>query len=140
MITAPFQYEDLMLLKLQPAQMHLSEWVSEAQGRALEEFPSYTGWYEGMPVISAGVIPQWAGRSIAWAFLTEVPPHVMPSVHKAVLKFLDGCYTKRIETSVRCDFPAGHRWARMLGFEMEAERMKAYGADGFDAALYARVR
>jgi hypothetical protein len=140
MIVAPFQYEDMHLLTLQPAQSYLSGWVSEIEGRALEEHPSYTGWHEGVPIVSAGIIPQWQGRAIAWAFLAEVPKPVMIAVHRAVRDFLDGCYIQRIETSVRCDFPEGHRWATMLGFKMEAECMRAYGADGSDAALYARVR
>ena len=140
MITAPFQYEDLMLLRLQPAQVYLSDWVSEAEGRALEEHPSYTGWVDGVPIVSAGIVPQWQGRAIAWAYLSQAGAQYMPSVHRAVKRFLDGCYVQRIETSVNCEFEQGHRWARMLGFEMEAECMRAYGADGRDAALYARVR
>ena len=41
--------------------------------------------------------------------------------------------------TVDCEFEQGHRWAKMLGFTMEAERMRAYRPDGGDVALYARV-
>jgi len=56
-----------------------------------------------------------------------------------VKRFLDGCYLHRIEMTVDCDFPQGHRWAKMLGFTMEAERMRGYRPDGGDCALYARL-
>lgn len=139
MIVAPFAYEDMFLIRLQPMQAVLAEWVTEADARALEAHPSFTGWIDGTPVGCAGIIPQWQDRAIAWAYLSAVCPPVMVAVHKAVARFLASCDIRRIETSVHCDFAAGHRWAVMLGFEMEAPRMRAYGADGHDAALYARV-
>ena len=41
--------------------------------------------------------------------------------------------------TVDVDFPEAHRWAKMLGFKMEAERMEAYAPDGRACSLYARI-
>jgi len=76
---------------------------------------------------------------LAWAFIGDIGPSTFLQVHRAVKQFLDECYVDRIEMTVDCDFPQGHRWARLLGFEMEAERMRRYTPDGRDCALYARL-
>jgi hypothetical protein len=139
MLVVPFKAEHLEKLKLQDAQMYLSGWVSPEQGQALEAHPSYTAVDNDTPLAAAGVIPQWQGRSIAWAFLSPMGPRQFVGVHRAVKNFLDACYTQRIEMTVDVDFPEAHRWAKMLGFKMEAERMEAYSPDGRACALYARV-
>lgn len=139
MQVVPFQADHLEQLPLQDSQMHLSGWVSEEQGIVLEGSPSYTAIHDGEPIAVAGILPCWHGRAIAWAFLSDMGANHFISVHRAVKKFLDGCYVHRIEMSVDCDFPEAHRWAEMLGFKMEAERMSAYSPDGRDCALYARV-
>jgi hypothetical protein len=77
---------------------------------------------------------------MAWAFIAKTDPKNFLKGHRAVKRFLDGCYTQRIEMTVDCDFPEAHRWAKMLGFTMECERMKYYSPDGRDCALYARIR
>jgi hypothetical protein len=136
----PFKAEHLAAIKLQSMQAHLSNWVTMEQGRGLEEYPSYTAMIDGTPVGAAGVLHMWAGRSMAWAFISKTNPHSFLRSHRTVKKFLDGCYTKRIEMTVDCDFPEAHRWAKMLGFTMECERMKHYSPDGRDCALYARIR
>ena len=135
----PFKAAHLAAIELQSAQAYLSEWVTQAQGRELEAHPSYTALHENKPIAAAGVIPIWQGRGLAWAFVSDAGPNLFLPVHRAVKRFLDGCYVKRIEMTVDCDFEQAHRWAKMLGFEMEAERMKHYAPDGHDCALYARV-
>ena len=139
MIVVPFNYEHLTRLELQSAQAYLSGWVTEEQGRALEEHPSYTAFVDDTPILAAGIIKQWQGRAMAWAFIADAGAEHFIGVHRAVKRFLDGCYIQRIEMTVDCDFEAAHRWARALGFSMEAERMVSYAPDGRDCALYARV-
>ena len=139
MIVVPFEALHLERLKLQDAQMYLSNWVSPEQGLALESHPSYTAMENNVPLASAGIIPQWQGRAIAWAFLSNIGPSQFVGVHRAVKRFIDSCYTQRIEMTVDVDFPEAHRWAKMLGFKMEAERMEAYAPDGRACSLYARI-
>ena len=135
----PFEPADLAVIKLQPAQMYLSEWVTRDQANSLAEYPSYTAFEGASAVAAAGIVPMWQGRAMAWAFISAVGPHKFLRVHRAVKHFLDGCFIQRIEMTVDSDFTQGHRWARMLGFNLEAERMQAYAPDGHDCALYARV-
>ena len=134
-----FKAEHLKQLSLQQAQAYLSDWVTPEQGAALENYPSYTAVVNGIPICSAGIIPQWQGRALAWAFIADTGPQQFIGIHKAIKRFLDDCYIQRVEMTVDCDFPAGHRWAKMLGFKKEADCMKAYSPDGRDCALYARI-
>jgi len=136
----PFKAEHLAAIKLQSMQAHLSNWVTLEQGRGLEQSPSYTALSDGAPIGCAGVINMWMGRAMAWAFIAKTTPQTFLRGHRVVKRFLDGCYTQRIEMTVDCDFPEAHRWAKMLGFEMECERMKHYSPDGRDCALYAKIR
>ena len=38
------------------------------------------------------------------------------------------------------DFKQGHRWAKILGFELETPTLRAYGPAGEDHAGYVRIR
>jgi|TARA_R110000765_G_scaffold76518_1_gene149948 hypothetical protein len=135
----PFKAEHLAAIQLQSMQAHLSNWVTLEEGVGLEQSPGYTAFSDGKPIGAAGVLPLWMGRAMAWAFIAKSTPQDFLKGHRVVKKFLDGCHIRRIEMTVDCDFPAAHRWAKMLGFEMECERMKHYSPDGRDCALYARI-
>tara|TARA_R110000803_G_scaffold58798_5_gene117050 strand:+ start:182 stop:601 length:420 start_codon:yes stop_codon:yes gene_type:complete len=139
MIFVPFEAGHLHQLKLQPAQAYLSSAVTEEE-LGLEQHPSHTAMRGSEVLGCAGVIEQWEGRGTAWALIGETGPKDFITIHRAVKRFLDVCYFKRIELTVDCDFPAGHRWAKMLGFDMECERMVAYGPKEKDASLYSRVQ
>jgi ribosomal protein S18 acetylase RimI-like enzyme len=134
--------EHLHQVDLQGAQAYLSDWVTPDMAAALEnETWSFTAMQDnGVPLGCAGVLNMWQGRGIAWAYLSKyAAEEKFLQVHRAVLRFLDAFYLQRIEMTVDCEFEQGHRWAKMLGFTMEAERMRAYRPDGGDVALYARV-
>ena len=135
----PFKAAHLAAIRLQAAQMYLSKWVTIEQSEALEQTPGYTALDDGVPICAAGVIPIWAGRAMAWSFISDVGPTNFLKCHRAVQRFLDGCDIQRVEMTVDCAHVAAHRWAKMLGFTVEAERMKAYAPDGHDCSLYARV-
>jgi hypothetical protein len=135
----PFQAAHLAAIKLQTAQMYLSDWVTKVGGEALEQTPSYTAMLDNEPIGAAGIVPVWTGRAMAWSFISQTGPQNFLKCHRAVKHFLDGCFVQRLEMTVDCDHAEAHRWAKMLGFKMEAERMVAYAPDGHDVALYARV-
>jgi hypothetical protein len=112
--------------------------VSDDELAQMERFNSWTGVMGGEILVCAGTIPFWPGRCHAWAYMTpKTGPHMrwITNEVKKNLAQIKG----RIEMSVHCEFPAGHRWARLLGFKIEAERMEGYGPDGAAHALYARV-
>jgi hypothetical protein len=90
----------------------------------------------GEPMACGGLFQQWDGRSIAWAFLAVGAP--MVEVSRVALTVLESCGLRRVECWVDVDFKAGHRWARLLGFEREG-LMRSFSPDGRDHILYARV-
>lgn len=138
-----YQARHLAEMAMQEKQQYLAPWVTPDMAKALEDVNgwAFTGLDDDGSVLAvAGVIHQWQGRGLAWAYLSDnvTGPRFL-FVHRAVNRFIKGCYLNRIEMTVDCDFDQGHRWATMLGFALEAPRMKGYRPDGGDCALYARV-
>lgn len=100
---------------------------------------SWTGVVDGEPIACAGTVFQWPGRYTAWAYMgRNTGPH-MRWITREVLKNLSKFTQCRIELTVRADFPAGQRWARMLGFEVETPLLKAFGPLGEDHVGFVRM-
>jgi hypothetical protein len=135
-----FKAEHLTDLAAQPAQAQMSDKITPQTAAYLEGQSSFTALVDGRPIGAAGVLPQWEHRALAWAYLSVIPPRQFLLVHRAVEAFLESCYVPRLEMTVDCEFEQGHRWARLLGFTCEAERMARYTPEGRDCALYARIR
>jgi hypothetical protein len=138
-----FKKEHLIDLDLQHAQSYLSDHVKPDFAAYVENtdwaFSGIDG--AGRVIGCAGILLIEPHRAMAWSYIsTRARREIFIWVHKQVKKFLDNCYLKRIEMVVDCEFPQGHRWAKMLGFNLEAKRMVGYRLDGGDCALYARVR
>jgi len=94
----------------------------------------------GKIVAHMGIRPLGADRAECWAILDWTCKNEFQSIHRVAKEYLKTSHFTRIEAVVECDFEAGHRWVKALGFELEAERMRYYYPDGKDCALYARVR
>lgn len=89
-------------------------------------------------VACGGCLPQWPGRYQAWMFFTpEAGPHMrrITRIVKAGMERLSG----RIEMTVIKDYEKGHRWAKMLGFEVETPTLKRFGPAGEDHTGYVRI-
>ena len=140
MLIIPYKAEHLSGLMLQAAQQYMQAYISEADTKALEQGYAYTGLDEGNVLICAGVMPIWQGRGLAWAYVAEHARAHMIALTRSVKQVLDTLPFDRIEAAVDVDFGQGHRWARLLGFELEVARMRKFRPDGGDAALYARVK
>lgn len=136
-----FKAEHYLEMKASGATSWLSEGTNNAELRALENANfSYTGLIDDKPVFCAGVLEYWNNRGEAWAILaTDCKPHFL-KIHNACKRFLEICSVNRIEATVDIDFKQGHRWCKALGFDLEANRMRSYYADGRDCSLYAHVR
>lgn len=96
-------------------------------------------------VMAGGLVPQWPGRSLAWAVIGDgVRRRHWPALTRKTVEVLDAAHAagqRRIETTVRADHRAGQRWAWRLGFEPETPwPMRCYGPDGEAHLLYARIR
>ena len=96
---------------------------------SLEGENSWTGLIEGEVMVCAGTIAQWPGRHTAWAYVARGTLRHMPWITAETKKALDAV-KGRIEFTVRADFPAGLRWAKTLGFEVETPLLKNYGPEG----------
>lgn len=136
----PFRAEHVLRMRVQPAQIGLLEHAGEKALRALENTRADTLMRSGVPIASAGAFELWEDRALLWAYVSLDAVPVFAALHKHALRYVAALPYRRVETAVAVDFEPGHRWVKMLGFELEAPRMRAYQPDGTDCALYARVR
>jgi hypothetical protein len=137
-----FKAEHLEQLNEQQATAYLLAHVKPEHTAVMENSAySFTGISEhGRVVVCAGVVELYQGRGEAWAILDANCKREFLSIHNAVKRFLEVSPVRRVEAVVDEEFAPGHRWVQMLGFELEAPRMRAYRPGGENCALYARVR
>lgn len=140
MIVVPFKREHIEKMVIQDNQQGLEHLLTNDVYAVIENGESYTALDGDEVLACAGVIPLAPGRAGAWAYISGNVGSRMKFVTKAVKRFLDISQYRRIEMDVDCDFKQAHRWAKMLGFEMECERRRSFTPDGRDCALYAMVR
>ena len=141
MIVRPWLTGDTQQLQIQSAQKYmlgLPE-MSADLSRLAQKGLAFTAEQHGDVLAIAGVTPQWENRALAWALIGDCAGQHFPSIHKAVRRFLERAPYRRIEASVDVGFEQGHRWIKMLGFEIEGY-MRAYRPDGADMLLYARIK
>jgi len=141
MIVRPWEKGDTAKLKLQPAQSYLADMI-DAESDLTELSDQglvFTGEIDGKVVGIAGLSPQWENRAIIWSLLSEESGAHFVHITKVALRLLEDCPFRRVEATVDVGFEQGHRWIKMLGFELEGY-MKAYRPDGADMILYARVK
>jgi hypothetical protein len=141
-VVEPFRPDHLARMTLQPAQEYLRAYAQDAEKAIAEtaKHPAYTGLLGDDVIVCAGIVPIWDGRAAGWAWLSASARRHMVAITRGFLRFLDVQPYRRVEISVDREFAEAHRWARMLGFKLEAGRMRAYRPDGGDCSLYARVR
>lgn len=120
---------------------HLDE-MDIQERQSLPDSVAVTGYaytiVNGSVLACFGAVLAWKGRYVAWAVLSKAAREHMLAITRLVKRKLskaDG----RVEITVESDFPEGRRWARMLGFHIEAERMAGFGPSGEDHTLYARL-
>ena len=141
MIVRPWITGDTVKIATQPAQQYLHRIVdvradfTELSERGL----AWTAEHDHRILAIAGVEPQWENRATAFALIAESAGEHFKAIHSAVSDFLNTAPFRRIEATVDVGFAQGHRWIKMLGFELEGY-LRAYRPDGADMLLYARVR
>lgn len=140
MITiVPFNRIHLKNMVMQQNQSGLDYLLTEDVLTALEGCESYTRLDGDEVLACAGLIEAAPGRALAWAYISAMVGQRMIGVTKSIRLYLQASQYRRIEMDVDCNFKQGHRWAKILGFELECERRKSYTPDGRDCALYAMV-
>ena len=139
--TVPFKVEHFRKINIQPSQRNIAATATDEGLLELEGEPFSFTFLDGDEVLAvAGLLPYGDGRALAWSFLASDLGARMILVTRTAQDIISESGFRRIEMSVDCDSTQAHRWARLLGFSMEAERMKRYSPDGRDCALYALVR
>lgn len=107
----------------------------------LESGPCFTVRYNGVvKVIFGAQIYGWNSSCILWSVFSHDSGHCMLHICRFVQAWIrDYLYKyRRIEISVRVAFPAGHKLAKILGFELEGVR-RCYTKDGDDEAMYSII-
>lgn len=89
-------------------------------------------------VACGGEIDQWAGRKQAWMFLAPGSEKHLLAITRRIKDKLE-VTPGRVEMTVIKSFEPGHRWAKMLGFEVETPCLRAYGPAGEDHVGYVRI-
>lgn len=141
MIVRPWKKGDTSRLSLQKDQSFSKDSINEDTDLSdlSDQGLARTFEIDGEVVMIAGLAPQWTNRAIAWTLISQSAGKHFVELHRYVDNFLDNSDFRRIESTVDVGFEAGHRWMKMLGFEIEGY-MKAYRPDGGDMVLYARVK
>lgn len=140
MIIVPYQPEHLLKLQLQDGQAFFQEAITPALAQSIAGPFVFSAFIDERPVAVFGVSELWENRGIAWSFISADAGPQFATLHKAAVRLLNLVPFRRVEADTPCEFTQGHRWLRMLGFELEAERMVAHRPDGGDSALYAKVK
>lgn len=136
----PYKAEHLLAMKLQPAQAYSLQHVTPEYAKDLERQWAFAV-LDGEEVVAVGGVAElWENRGLCWTFIGARAGRRFVELHKMVRKVLDLVPYRRLEAETPCEFEQGHRWLQMLGFHLEAPRMRAFRVDGGDSALYARVR
>lgn len=133
----PSHWSEVELLPSREAGMTCPEGIltSEALGYLVGN--SWSCRVDDMTVACGGAVEVWPGRHNAWCYMTDpAMRHIRGITGKAreVLALPKG----RIECTVRVDFEPGHKWMKILGFEVETPLLKAYGPYGEDHTGYVR--
>jgi hypothetical protein len=136
----PFRAEHLALVQVQEAQTNVSPFMTYEHARALETTLAFTYMVGGAVLGVGGLVEMWPGRATMWAYLSQDAGRHFVGIHRAALALLEVADFRRVEADVGVDFAAGHRWLQMLGFKLEAARMRSFLPTGGDSSLYARVK
>lgn len=146
----PYKAEHMAGLDLQDGQARIGPYLAKDYAEALESaknMHTFTGVHDGRVIVIAGLIDTHKGTAVAWVLLGKGAGKHFLAIHRGARRCLDHFQNMgrlRIEIDADLDvspeFDTIPRWAKMLGFELEAPRMRKCRPDGGDCAKYARIR
>lgn len=106
----------------------------------LEEIGGTAAIRDGEVLAVAGILPQWRGVGLAWAWLGRAWRKEARAITDHIRATLDASDFHRIEAAVRVDYDRGHRWMQALGFQLETPVARAWGPDRADYSIWVRVK
>jgi len=136
----PFKVADIKTIDLQPQQVGLFDYLKETDFICLETDTAITITQDGRNVFCGGCTTMWQGRGLMWCYFGIIDPKDFIKIHHIIHSFLSVLDFNRIEMYVDYDFKNGHRWAKALGFTVEAPRMRKFALDGKDQTMYSWIR
>jgi RimJ/RimL family protein N-acetyltransferase len=136
----PYQAGHFDLLMQKPCRRFFGGKFEPEYADALEKAgESWSAFVSGEIVGCAGLAQLWSGRAIGWAFLSDETAEHMLAITRKTKDVLQHSAYRRIEAHVDAYFPAGRRWAEMLGMSREGF-MRQFSPNGDDMFLYALVK
>jgi len=139
MIVVPFQTWHFWDIKPQASQAYVQQFVTPEGIEALEKHSSFTCLVDDKPVCCFGWMELYPTRASIWSYMSEDAARYLVHLTRIAKRLISTLQYKRLEMEVDTDFEQGHRWARMLGFQLEAECLRGFRMDGGDSAIYARI-
>ncbi len=138
----PFKAEHLEhILSVGLKDEKITPFILPSHGASIEKMGGYfTITEDQVPLVIGGIKPFWKGRAEAWLLFSKYKTKKFMSLISLINKVIDDSPIKRIEMIIDSDFCEGARWAKILGFKLEAPLLKSYLPTGHDASLYAKVR
>lgn len=140
MIVVPFKAEHYWALEPQEAQTYLLDHAQKEGVATLEQSNAFSILHEDKVLVCFGWFEFHTNRAMMWAYISKHAGPYLTALTRIGRRTANMLPHKRVEMEVDCEFEQGHRWAKMLGFTMEAERLRGYRIDGGDSAIYARIR
>lgn len=137
---------DLLRVGIMECGVTVSEPNAEVQRFAVkaENSPgSVTALRAGEPLFCVIFEPLWPGVASIAALISvrfaECKVAACRTIRTVLADLMEQNNLHRVQTTVRCDFPAGMRFVRWLGFRPEGVAYQ-YSHDRVDAIYYAVVR
>jgi hypothetical protein len=129
------------LMRFQAHDLHvlLPNAFPYSTGIALEGHKSYTLFFDDEVVGCAGTLEHWPGRHSAWAYFNRNSGGHMVAITRFTQDRLSAI-KGRVEMTVQKDFTKGHKWAKLLGFEVETPLLVCYGPKGEDHVGYVKFQ
>lgn len=140
MNVVPFRTEHLWAIDAQPSQEYVLRHVTPEQISSLEDNNAFTCMHDGKVLACFGWVEIHPTRASLWALISASSGKHFVAMTRIAKRLVQSLPHKRVEMDVDCGFEQGHRWARILGFTLDAPCLRAYRMDGGDSAIYARIR
>ena len=114
--------------------------IGESEACFLSQKDSWTCIYKNEVVCCAGFVPIENNNAECWAIFAEESKRCVTMIVREMKRRIKNCSYKRLEAKVLLDFESAHKLVRILGFEVECERLKKESYDGNDTTLYVVVK
>ncbi len=114
-------------------------WDAETRSYVEMTGDAWSVIHDGIIIFCGGFIDMGFGRALAWSLVSKHAAKHLYFITKNTLAKFEKSGFKRLEMIIDSDFEHGHRWARMLGFNLETpDGMPHYYLDK-KTFLYGRI-